>query len=612
MVHDANCLEAHCGGPIIVTAGGSIGRLLRLLRPHPWLLPVLVGLGIAASLAEAVGIGLLIPLLGALLQPADLETLSGIERTIRAMMVDSDGEIRYVLVAGLILLLVILKTLILAVYAFVASSMTGRIAMETRLALWDRISNAEMSWFARSDPGRLLNIIENQTYRATEALASLTVLIVAFSTVLVFSVFLIVLSPQLALVVMVAGIPIFFLVHRLTTLAKRFGHELGQAYSGLAGRIMELLAVMKTIRVFNQQPVEAQRFAGSAERVRAIFLRTEMMDRMLGPVLELLYVPVFFAVVAFALFQGIGIPVLLAFLVLLYRMQAPLKILDGARINVAECAPALEDIDWLLTNAPDERDRHGRRPSSGLKHHVVIESLWFSYPGKEAPVLRGLSTKLTHGEVVALVGPSGSGKSTLVNLLFGLYKPDSGSILIDGEPLEEMDVQTWRDYIAFAGQDGELLSGSARYNIAYAAPSSSLDAVVAVARSVRAHEFVAELPEGYDTDLGTRGALLSGGQRQRIALARALMRKPDLLVLDEATNAVDSATELAIQSTIEALAGKTTILIIAHRTSTLMSADRVLVMEDGRIVEDTTPAAISPRAAEFLGLDSAQQEIASK
>ena len=600
----------HEGRP--VTTGGSIARLLRLLRPYPWLLPVLVGLGIAASLAEAVGIGLLIPLLGLLLQPADPEALSGVERTVRAMMVDADGNIRYMLVAGVILLLIVLKTLILAAYAFVASSMTGRIAMDMRVELWDRVSNAEMSWFSRSDQGRLLNIIENQTYRATEALSSLTVLIVSFSTVLVFGVFLIVLSPPMALVVVAAGTPVFFLVRRITALAKRFGSELGHAYSGLAGRVMELLSAMKTIRVFNQQEAEARRFADSAERVRVTFLRTEMMARLIGPILELLYLPVFFAVVAFALMQGIGIPLLLAFLLLLYRMQAPLKALDGARVSVAEYTPALEDIDWLLENAPDERARRGRRPSSGLRHRIVIDDLWFSYPGKDVPVLRGVSTELTHGEVVALVGPSGAGKSTLVNLLFGLYAPDSGSILIDGEPLEEIDACSWREHIAFAGQDSELLSGSARYNIGYAAPDASLETVQAAARSVRAHDFVAELPGGYDADLGTRGALLSGGQRQRIALARALMRKPDLLVLDEATNAVDSATELAIQGTIERLAGKTTILIIAHRTSTLMSADRVLVMDAGRIVEDAAPREISPRAVQFLGLNPVPEDIASE
>jgi ATP-binding cassette, subfamily B, bacterial MsbA len=589
----------------------SIGRLLRLLRPHPWLLPVLVSLGVAASLAEAVGIGLLIPALGLMLQPPDLEALSGVERAVYLMMVDQEGNIRYALVAGLIVLLIVLKTVILAAYAFVASGMTGRIAMEKRLQLWDRVSNAEIAWFLRSDQGRILNIIENQTYRATGALSALTAMIVSLSTLLVFGLFLTLLSPLLTLVVVATGAPIFFIVRRFTALASRFGSELGHAYSKLASRLMELLSAMKTIVVFNQQQSEARRFALSAERLRATFLRTEMMARMIGPILELLYLPVFLAVMAFALTQGVDIPLLLAFLLLLYRMQAPLKTLDGARVNVAEYTPALEDIDWLLESAPDERDRGGRRPSSGLKHRIVIDDLWFSYPGQEAPVLRGVSTEFGHGEVVALVGPSGAGKSTLANLLLGLYQPDAGSILIDGEALSDLDVRSWREHIAFAGQDSELLSGSARYNIAYAAPDSSLDRVESAARAALAHDFLIERPEGYDADVGTRGGLLSGGQRQRIALARALMREPDLLVLDEATSAVDSATELAIQTTIERLAGKTTILIIAHRTATLMRADRVLVMDAGRIVEDSTPQQISARAAQLLGLSSSEEDVAS-
>ena len=592
-------------------AGNNFARLLGLLRPYPWLLPLLVVLGIAASVAEVIGIGLLIPLLGILLQPGDPESLSTLERVAREFMLDETGELRLVLVAGIILALVVIKTIILSAYAFVAAGMTGRIAKDLRVSLWDRVVNVEMAWFSRSDQGRLMNIIQNQTYRTTEALSSLSILIISACTALVFGAALFLLSTPMALVVFATGAPIFFLVRLLTRLAKRFGNELGHAYAGLAGRVMELLAALKTIRVFNQQAAETQRFVGSAERLRSTFLRTEMMARLLGPVLELLYLPVFFAVLAFAIFQDISIPVMLAFLVLLYRMQAPLKALDGARVNLAEYTPALEDVDWLLTNAPDERCRRGGRPSSGLKHRIVIDDVRFAYPGTEVPVLRGVSTELIHGEVVALVGPSGAGKSTLVNLLFGLYTPDSGRILIDGEALEELDIYTWREHIAFAGQDSELVSGSARYNIAYGAPAAPPGAVEAVARSVHADDFLASLPQGYDEDLGTRGGLLSGGQRQRIALARALMRKPDLLVLDEATNAIDSTTERAIQSTIEALAGQTTILIIAHRTSTLMNADRVLVMDAGRIVEDATPRQMSSRAAQFAGLDAAHDEIGS-
>jgi ABC-type multidrug transport system fused ATPase/permease subunit len=588
---------------------GNLARLLALLRPYPWLLPLLVVLGIAASLAEAVGIGLLIPLLGILLQPADPEGLSKFERLAREVMLDESGAVRFGLAAGAILLLIAIKTAILSGYAFVASGMTGRIARDLRVSLWDRVVNAEMSWFSRSDHGRLLNIIENQTFRATQALSMLTMLVVSACTLVVFGSALFLLSTPLALIVLVAGAPVFLLVRRLTGVANRFGHELGKAYEGSAGRVMELLGAMKTIRVSNQQSQETARFKDAADRLRRTFFRAEVLSRLVAPLLELIYLPIFFAVIAVALTRDIGVPVLLAFLVLLYRMQAPLKLVDGARVALAEYTAALEDVDWLFANAPDERRRAGGRPSGGLRERIVLEDVWFTYPGSEIPALRGVSTELGQGQVIALVGPSGAGKSTLVNILLGLYLPQSGQILIDGEPLDELDIYSWREHVAFAGQDSELVTGSARYNITYGASGSQPGAEEEVARVVLAHDFLAALSQGYDTEVGARGTLFSGGQRQRIALARALMRQPDFLVLDEATSSVDTETELAIQSAITGLAGKATILIIAHRTSTLGIADRVLVMEDGRIVEDVPPARMSARAAMLAGMRSDDESL---
>jgi ATP-binding cassette, subfamily B, bacterial MsbA len=584
----------------------QVARLLRLLRPYPWLLPVLIILGIAASLAEAVGIGLLIPLLGLLLNPADPQTLSNIERTVRAMMVDSTGEIRYGLVAGAVFMLIVLKTIILIAYVYVASTMTGRITMDMRVSLWDRVAHAEMSWLSRSDQGKTLNILENQTYRATEALSALSTLIISCCTLLVFGAFLFVLSWPMALVVMIAGIPVFLLVRRLTFVANGFGYQLGQAYAGLAGRVIELLSSMKTIRVFNRQADESKRFAAAADALRKAFLRAQLLQRTISPVLEMIYLPVFFAVIGFAIITEIGIPVLLAFLLLLYRMQTPLKAVDAARVNLGEYVPALEDVDWLILNAPDERVRSGKQPCKGLKHSLTMDDVWFSYPGSEKPALCGVSTQIKKGEIVALVGPSGSGKSTFVHLVFGLSLPDSGRILIDGEPLEELDLYSWRDHIAFAGQDGDLLTGTARHNISYGMPNVDAGLVERVAREVHAHDFLTSMPQGYDTHLGTRGGLLSGGQRQRVALARALICKPDLLVLDEATSAIDTETELAIQSAISSFADRATIIIIAHRASTLMMADRVLVMNAGRIVEDAPPRQMSEQAASLAGVERNQ------
>jgi ATP-binding cassette, subfamily B, bacterial MsbA len=584
------------------TPSSNVRRVIALLRPHRWLLPVLVILGVAASIAEALGIGLLIPLLGTVLQPGDPAHATAIERAARALAVDATGEISFARVATAILLLILLKTLILSAYVFVAARMTGRVAMNLRVSLWDRVANAEMAWFARSDHGRLMNTIANQTYRGTEALSALTVLIVSACTVLVFAVFLFILSLPLALIMLAGGVPVFLLVRHLTRRANRYGQALSDAHAKVGGRIMELLAAMKTIRVFNQQEAEARRFAAAADALRSAFLRTELVTRLIGPVLEFLYLPVFLLVLGYALYANVGIAVVLAFLALLYRMQAPLKALDGARVNLATYGAALEDIELLLSAAPDERFRSKGRPCSGLRRRIVVDDVWFKYAGAETAVLCGVSTHLARGEVVALVGPSGAGKSTLVNLLFGLHVPESGRILIDDEPLAELDIYSWRDRIAFAGQDSEILNGSARYNIAYGVRDASDAAIEAAARSARADEFLIALPDGYDTEVGLRGMLLSAGQRQRIALARALMRKPEFLVLDEATNAVDTSTELAIESTISALAGHTTILVIAHRTTTLKNADRVLVMDRGRIVEDVAPDRMSSAASLLAGM----------
>jgi ABC-type multidrug transport system fused ATPase/permease subunit len=196
-----------------------------------------------------------------------------------------------------------------------------------------------------------------------------------------------------------------------------------------------------------------------------------------------------------------------------------------------------------------------------------------------------LSFELARGEVLAVVGRSGAGKSTLINLLYRFYDPASGRILVDGQPLETLRLSSWRRRLALAGQDVELLAGTVRDNLAFGDPSIEDDAIRDALELASADGFVAQLPGGLDAEVGTRGARLSGGQRQRIALARALARAPELLVLDEATNAVDAETELAIQRALRSLAGRITVIVIAHRLSTLRIADRALLLADGRMVE---------------------------
>jgi subfamily B ATP-binding cassette protein MsbA len=209
---------------------------------------------------------------------------------------------------------------------------------------------------------------------------------------------------------------------------------------------------------------------------------------------------------------------------------------------------------------------------------------------------------------VALVGGSGAGKSTLINLLCRLYDPTAGEIRVDGVRLVDLDLASWRRRIAIAGQDADLLAGTIRDNIGYGDPEADDARIAAAAEKANIRDFIESLPQGYDTPVGLRGTQLSGGERQRIALARALLRDPEILILDEATNAVDHISEAEIQRTLERLAGRLTIIVIAHRLSTIRRANRVVVMREGRIVEQGSRGELLKRQGAFSELHELEAE----
>jgi subfamily B ATP-binding cassette protein MsbA len=221
-----------------------------------------------------------------------------------------------------------------------------------------------------------------------------------------------------------------------------------------------------------------------------------------------------------------------------------------------------------------------------------------------------VSLEIRRGEITAIVGPSGAGKSTLINLLFRLYDPVRGTILVDDVPLSELELAGWRTRLAMAGQDAELLTGTVFENIAYGNPSADRAAIAAAAKQADAHGFIERLPCGYETRVGERGLRLSGGQRQRIGLARALVRKPDILVLDEATNSMDSISERVVQDVLKRLRGSVTIIVIAHRLSTVDAADQVIVLHEGQVVEWGRPDDLLCRGGHFLRLFEPQRSAA--
>ena len=559
--------------------------LTRFARNYPWALPSLVLLGLMASLAEGVGIGLLIPLLDTLLRDVSSLAPGPFERFALELAPDAGPAARLAALSLIIVALVGVKTLVHAADLKVATAWAGRIARDLRVAASRQLLHVGYSWFARSDQGHLLNILDTQTYRASDGLLWLSTTISSFCTVVIFLALLLILSWQLTLVVLLCLVPALLVVRRLTRAAQDQGEVLVSAYTGWAARIVELLGAMRTIRAFGQEASEEARMTAAASEVQRSFERSEYVNNLVGPLAELLYLPAFLAVIAVAWMTGVGLSTLLVFLLLLYRMQPGLRRLDGARVALAGFAPSVAAVTDLLRS--DDKpvvvsgDVQPPRPFRALR----FENVSFTYPGGTAPAVAGLSFELARGEVLAVVGRSGAGKSTLINLLYRFYDPASGRILVDGHPLETMHLSSWRRRLALAGQDVELLAGTVRDNLVFGDPSIDDNAIRDALELASADGFVAQLPGGFDAEVGARGARLSGGQRQRIALARALARAPELLVLDEATNAVDAATELAIQRALRRLAGRITVIVIAHRLSTLRIADRALLLAHGRIVE---------------------------
>lgn len=567
----------------------AIGDLIRLARPRPWALPVLVVLGLLASLAEGIGIGLFIPLLELLMGGGARDAAGPLVALLQDLVPEGDPSDRISAIVLMIVGLVALRTAILVADLMIATALAARTTRDLRLAVGRQLLEVGYGFFPRADQGRLLSTIDTHTYRTGDAVVLLGTAVINLTAVAVGVTLLLLLSWRMTLVVAALLVPAVFVVWRLSRAAHTGGEALVAAYSAMTSRGLELLTAMRMIRIFGLERSQEQRFATAAEDLRHAFRRSETLNHVVPVVAELLYLPAFLVACAYGWYSGLGLPSLLVFLLLLYRLQPHLLRLEQARVVLASLMPSFAEIRRLLRRDDKTYLASGSAVPAQTPHEVRFERVSFRYGADETPALDDVSLTLRPGEVLALTGRSGAGKSTLLNLLCRLYDPGSGVVLIDGVPLSELDLTRWRQRLAFAGQDAELVTASVRENLHYGradATEAELHQALALAHAA---EFVARLPQGLDTQVGVQGTALSVGQRQRLALARALLRKPDILILDEATSAVDPETDRAIADTIANMAGRATVIVVSHRHETLRNAQRVVVLEGGRIARDGAP-----------------------
>ena len=374
---------------------------------------------------------------------------------------------------------------------------------------------------------------------------------------------------------------------------------------------IEYLNVPRLLRVFCTTALATKKIQVSRHKRIAAEKKSSVIHASILPVFEI--ITVFGAgvfLICGYLFSGESaikvVPGLFVFVLVFFRLKPQVKMLSDLRIQMAKLLPKLGKVGGFLRIDDKEFDKIGGAQFKRLTNNIQFKDVCFRYDSSDSDAVSALNFDLPRGHTIALVGESGSGKSTIVNLLLDLHQPSSGEVLIDGNDLAGIDSSTWRDRIGVVDQEVYLLNTSIKENISFGRPDVSDLDIQTAANTALAHEFIERLENGYQTVVGDRGYRLSGGEQQRISLARALVGNPDIVILDEATSSLDSISERYIQKAIEKMHDSRTILLIAHRLSTVSKADKILVLDSGNIVESGTKDELMKQSGVFSNLWATQ------
>ncbi|HEX7761886.1 MAG TPA: ABC transporter ATP-binding protein [Caulobacteraceae bacterium] len=481
------------------------------------------------------------------------------------------------------------------------SALFAGSAHQVRRTVHARYMNGPYAYVAGLDQAYLLNVLSAQSERASEAFQILKNIALDLVAIGGFAVLLFLASWQIALLGVAGAVVVWWGVRRVATAIERISALGVLQHRLLTRQILLGLQALRTLKAFGQTQAEHARFERRSRKVRDVDYRIDRLQTFLDPIGDIGRLAVVAGLVLLIRPLGVPLAALVTALALMYRLQPHVGALSAGVLKLMTIAPHLALVREALDGALETAAPAGETPYAGLADAVRFESVSFTYPGAAKPSLQSVSLSLPVGSTTALVGASGSGKTSLINLLLRLYEPSEGRILADAADLAAISPGDWHGRLAIAGQDVDLLEGSIGANIRLARPSASREEVLWAAEIAEARDFIDALPDGLATWVGERGYQLSGGQRQRIGIARAVLCRPSLLILDEATSAMDDPLEAKLRGNLRRALPDATVLLVTHRLHTLSDVGQVIVLAGGQVTqshcEPALRAAPRPTAA---------------
>ncbi len=586
-----------------------------VIRPHWKEAGVIVSLMLLSAALDMMAVGLTVPLLDVLVNPSLMEKsriLSFLASGLKRMGLPAQPSTVIFTLLFLATGLFIFRSVFYLLHKYWTTMIAHKMRREVRELIFQKILLARYEEITKLARGTVINHIHSASESLYLAIISLGHLFTGIFNSLLMIALMLVLSWWATLIIaaMAVGGIVFWrrLTERQAEALGKWIFELGGVESKLETDAIDGLKVVKSHGLESRMVTKVGRLLKQEmEPVgRLVLLRQgpALINEMIASLIILA-----FGAVCFLIPQlGIRFSTLVGFLLAVKRIAPALGDASAYNVELNKIRRGVEMAEEFLKHLPQER-MGGK--GVGRVQALQLEDLSFAYPSRPGhKVLEGVSIAMKRGTVTALVGPTGSGKSTIAHLLVGLYEPNQGAIRINGSDLKECDLVQWRKQIGYVCQDVFLFNATVRENIALG-DDLPLSSIEWASQKAQLHDFVSTLPNGYETLVGDRGLRLSGGQCQRLAIARAILRNPEVLIFDEATSALDNLTERAVYSAINALREKAVVIVIAHRLSTVKDADQIVVLREGRVAEEGNHSTLMNQQGVYSGLYHEVEDVPS-